>query len=129
MARITVEDCLTKENNRFALVQLASKRTKQLLTGSQLLISGRQGNKSVVNSLREIAAGVVRFKSAEDIRKEEELEEKRRQIEVAKAEQRAREAEQATNGDVKEVSEEQDSQADAEKTPAVAASENGSGLA
>ncbi|MFO0003208.1 MAG: DNA-directed RNA polymerase subunit omega, partial [bacterium] len=34
MARITVEDCLTQENNRFALVQLASKRTKQLLQGS-----------------------------------------------------------------------------------------------
>ena len=60
MARITVEDCLTQENNRFALVQLASKRTKQLLQGSTALISDRK-NKAVVTALREIADGQVRF--------------------------------------------------------------------
>jgi len=127
MARITVEDCLTRENNRFALVQLASKRTKQLLTGSQLLISGRKGNKSVVNSLREIAAGLVRFKSEEDIRREEAQEEKRRQAELARAEQRARDAEQAFNG--AESNAEQTSDEESEEAPSVAASENGSGLA
>jgi len=129
MARITVEDCLTRENNRFALVQLASKRTKQLLTGSQLLISGRKGNKSVVNSLREIAAGLVRFKSEEDIRREEAQEEKRRQAELARAEQRARDAEQAFNGASTETNAEQTSDGESEETPSVTASENGSGLA
>ncbi|MCB0385916.1 MAG: DNA-directed RNA polymerase subunit omega, partial [Bdellovibrionales bacterium] len=35
MARVTVEDCLTKVQNRFALVLLVSKRAKQLMKGSQ----------------------------------------------------------------------------------------------
>lgn len=78
MARITVEDCLQVEDNRFALVQLASKRTKQLLSGSPMLVDSRKGNKPVVSSLREIAAGLVRFKTAEDIRREKEEEESRR---------------------------------------------------
>ncbi len=60
MARITVEDCLQYENNRFALVLLASKRAKQILSGSQVLITESK-NKSIVTSLREIAAHKVRF--------------------------------------------------------------------
>lgn len=65
MARITVEDCLTQENNRFALVQLASKRTKQLLQGSTVQIADRR-NKAVVTALREIADGKVRFMTPEE---------------------------------------------------------------
>jgi DNA-directed RNA polymerase subunit omega len=65
MARITVEDCLTRENNRFALVQLASKRTKQLLQGSSAQITDRK-NKAVVTALREIAGGRVRFMTPEE---------------------------------------------------------------
>lgn len=60
MARITVEDCLVQENNRFALVQLASKRTKQLLQGSAVQTAEKK-NKAVVTALREIADGKVRF--------------------------------------------------------------------
>jgi len=74
MARITVEDCLTKETNRFGLVQLASKRTKQLLRGATVL-TDKIKNKSVVTSLREIAAGRVRFMTDDEIvvaREEEE---------------------------------------------------------
>jgi DNA-directed RNA polymerase subunit omega len=67
MARITVEDCLTKENNRFALVQLAAKRTKLLLGGARVLLDEQRGNKAVVTSLREIAAGLVRFRTADEI--------------------------------------------------------------
>lgn len=59
MARITVEDCLTKETNRFALVLLAAKRTKQILRGAKALTPS--DNKSVVTALREIADGQVRF--------------------------------------------------------------------
>ena len=66
MARITVEDCLTRENNRFALVQLSAKRTKQLLSGARVLLSEQRGNKAVVTSLREIAAGQVRFMTEEE---------------------------------------------------------------
>jgi DNA-directed RNA polymerase subunit omega len=57
MARITVEDCLEKVDNRFSLVMLAAKRTKQLLRGSSPLV--KSDNKEGVIALREIAAGKV----------------------------------------------------------------------
>jgi DNA-directed RNA polymerase subunit omega len=57
MARITVEDCLEKVENRFSLVLLAADRTKQLLKGSEPLI--KTDNKYGVTALREIAAGKV----------------------------------------------------------------------
>ena len=57
MARISVEDCLKKVSNRFALVLLASTRTKQLYKGSKPLVQA--DNKEIVLSLREIAAGKV----------------------------------------------------------------------
>jgi DNA-directed RNA polymerase subunit omega len=59
MARVTVEDCLEKEENRFALVVLASRRTRQLMKGSDQLV--RCNNKPLVSALREIAAGKVHF--------------------------------------------------------------------
>ncbi len=59
MARVTVEDCLEHEENRFALVLLAANRTRQLMKGNQPLVRGN--NKSAVMSLREIADGKVRF--------------------------------------------------------------------
>jgi len=59
MARITVEDCLERVENRFALVVLASKRTKELKRGAPLMVRGRD-NREVVMSLREIAAGKVK---------------------------------------------------------------------
>ena len=65
MARITVEDCLVQENNRFSLVQLASKRTKQILQGATVQIADKR-NKAVVTSLREIADGKVRFMTTEE---------------------------------------------------------------
>ncbi|MCB1152065.1 MAG: DNA-directed RNA polymerase subunit omega [Deltaproteobacteria bacterium] len=62
MARITVEDCIEKVENRFALVLLASRRTRQLMKGSKFLLN-HTDNKDVVNSLREIAAGRVWIES------------------------------------------------------------------
>jgi DNA-directed RNA polymerase subunit omega len=59
MARVTVEDCLEREENRFALVILASNRTRQLMKGAEPLLKTR--NKPAVTSLREIAAGKVHF--------------------------------------------------------------------
>ncbi len=58
MARITVEDCLEKVDDRFSLVIAATKRTKQLLKGAKPL-SRRKENMQVVTSLREIAEGKV----------------------------------------------------------------------
>jgi DNA-directed RNA polymerase subunit omega len=57
MARITVEDCLEKVENRFALVLLTAERTRQLLKGSRPLV--KTDNKDGVIALREIAAGKV----------------------------------------------------------------------
>ncbi len=59
MARITVEDCLKRVDNRFSLVLMASKRAKQLIKGSSSLIDNKDNNKEIVVALREIAAGKV----------------------------------------------------------------------
>ena len=60
MARVTVEDCLEKVHNRFALVLLVAKRAKQLMKGSHATLSSKN-NKNVVVSLREVASGNVFF--------------------------------------------------------------------
>jgi DNA-directed RNA polymerase subunit omega len=59
MARVTVEDCLEREENRFALVILAAYRTRQLMKGATPLVHSK--NKAAVTALREIAAGKVHF--------------------------------------------------------------------
>lgn len=59
MARVTVEDCLTKVSNRFALVSLVTKRVKQFLKGDKCLVDEK--NNHVVNALREVAADKVNF--------------------------------------------------------------------
>jgi DNA-directed RNA polymerase subunit omega len=61
VARITVEDCLRQVPNRFLLVMIAAKRTKQLYKGAQPLIENKAGNKKVVLALREIAAGRIEY--------------------------------------------------------------------
>jgi DNA-directed RNA polymerase subunit omega len=63
MARITVEDCLKKVDNRFELIHLSAKRVRQLRKGSEPLVQSK--NTDVVVSLREIAAGDV-FQVDED---------------------------------------------------------------
>ena len=60
MARVTVEDCLTKVQNRFELSALVSRRVKQILRGDKPLVPLK--NKPVVTALREVAAGKVSFK-------------------------------------------------------------------
>ncbi|MDR3073162.1 MAG: DNA-directed RNA polymerase subunit omega [Deltaproteobacteria bacterium] len=57
MARITVEDCQERVDNRFLLVQMAIKRVRQYREGYEPLVASR--NKEVVTALREIAAGKV----------------------------------------------------------------------
>lgn len=57
MARITVEDCLKRVDNRFALIHLAAKRVRQIRKGADALVVCK--NKDVVTSLREIAQGKV----------------------------------------------------------------------
>ena len=61
MARVTVEDCLHQIPNRFLLVMVATKRTKQLYKGANPLVENKSGNKKVVLSLREIAASKIEY--------------------------------------------------------------------
>lgn len=57
MARITVEDCLTKIPNRFQLVLAAAYRARMLSQGHTARVEGK--NKPGVTALKEIAAGKV----------------------------------------------------------------------
>ena len=57
MARVSIEDCLRFIENRFALVAVASHRTRQLMEGKTPLVKTR--NKEAVTALREIAEGFV----------------------------------------------------------------------
>ncbi|MDD9940374.1 MAG: DNA-directed RNA polymerase subunit omega [Myxococcales bacterium] len=59
MARVTVEDCLEHEENRFALCILAARRTRQLNRGVPALVQSK--NRSAVTALREIAAARVKY--------------------------------------------------------------------
>ena len=66
MARVTVEDCIDKVDNRFDLVLLAAHRARMISSGSQLTVD-RDNDKNPVVSLREIADTTI---SAEDLREE-----------------------------------------------------------
>jgi len=59
MARVTVEDCLEHEENRFALCILASQRTRQLMKGAPALVPSK--NRAAITALREIAAKKVYY--------------------------------------------------------------------
>jgi len=54
MARVTVEDCIDKVDNRFELVLLASHRARQISQGAAITID-RDNDKNPVVALREIA--------------------------------------------------------------------------
>ena len=53
MARITVEDCMSKIDNQYDLVLLAKERTAQLNAGAQMLVPEENDKKTII-SLREI---------------------------------------------------------------------------
>jgi len=58
MARITVEDCLTKIDNQYDLVLLAKERTTQLNAGAEMLVPEDNDKKTII-ALREIAEDKV----------------------------------------------------------------------
>ncbi|PTW61317.1 DNA-directed RNA polymerase subunit omega [Breoghania corrubedonensis] len=66
MARVTVEDCIDKVDNRFDLVLLASHRARMIASGSPLTID-RDNDKNPVVALREIADQTV---SPEDLKED-----------------------------------------------------------
>ena len=59
MARVTVEDCLDKVQNRFELVLVAAKRAHQLNSGGFRTTLGVGKDKPTVLALREIEAGLI----------------------------------------------------------------------
>ena len=66
MARVTVEDCIDKVENRFELVLLAGHRARMISSGSQITID-RDNDKNPVVALREIADETI---SPEDLKEE-----------------------------------------------------------
>lgn len=56
MARITIEDCLSKVDDRFKIVMLCAERTRELNSGSKPIIDCH--DKNIIVALREIAAGI-----------------------------------------------------------------------
>ena len=65
MARITVEDCLTKIESQYDLVLLAKERTSQLNAGDKSLVE-ENNDKNTVIALREIGDGKISIKTVED---------------------------------------------------------------
>ena len=65
MARITVEDCLSKIDNQDDLVLLAKERAAQLNAGGKPLVP-ENNDKNTVISLREIGDGKISIKTIED---------------------------------------------------------------
>ena len=58
MARITIEDCMTKTDNQYDLVLLAKERTAQLNAGAEMLVPEDNDKKTII-SLREIGEGKI----------------------------------------------------------------------
>jgi DNA-directed RNA polymerase subunit omega len=58
MARVTVEDCIDKVENRFDLVLLASHRARMVSSGAQITVD-RDNDKNPVVALREIAEETI----------------------------------------------------------------------
>ncbi len=71
MARITVEDCLDKVDNRFDLVMVASKRARQLQTGGKGPMVSEDNDKPTVLALREIAEGFITSTILTDVHEED----------------------------------------------------------
>ncbi|MBU2865338.1 DNA-directed RNA polymerase subunit omega [Reinekea marina] len=59
MARVTVEDCLDKVDNRFELIMVASKRARQIANEGFEALVEEENDKPTVIALREIAEGKI----------------------------------------------------------------------
>ena len=81
MARVTVEDCVDKVENRFELILVASHRARMISSGSKITVE-RDNDKNPVVALREIAETTV---SPGDL-KEDLIHSLQRYVEVDEAE-------------------------------------------
>ena len=90
MARVTVEDCLDKVENRFELVLVAAKRAHQLNSGGYRTTLDVGKDKPTVLALREIEAGLIdasilteAYAMEEELNAQEKLSEEAKMSEVA----------------------------------------------
>ena len=60
MARVTVEDCIEKVENRFDLIIAASQRAREISNGVQIEVD-KDNDKNTVISLREIGYGAITY--------------------------------------------------------------------
>jgi len=65
MARVTVEDCVLKVDNRFELIVLAAHRGREITAGAELTLP-RNNDKNPVVSLREIAEETITVESIKE---------------------------------------------------------------
>ena len=65
MARVTVEDCIDKVDNRFELVLMASHRARAISSGAPIHV-GRDNDKNPVVALREIADETIQLAHLKD---------------------------------------------------------------
>lgn len=65
MARVTVEDCIEKVENRFELVMMAAQRARKIGSGAALTVE-RNNDKKTVIALREIAGETVSVEALKD---------------------------------------------------------------
>ncbi len=77
MARVTVEDCIDKVENRFELVLMASHRARVIAAGAPIMVS-RDNDKNPVVALREIAGSSL---APEDL-KEDFIQSLQKHVEV-----------------------------------------------
>ncbi len=101
MARVTVEDCIDKVDNRFELVLLASHRARQISQGASILVD-RDNDKNPVVALREIADEVL---SPGDL-KEDLIHSLQKHVEIDEPE--AQDAPEVTDGSVPAVASDAD---------------------
>jgi len=97
MARVTVEDCLDKVENRFELVLVAAERAHQLSSGGYRTTLDAGKDKPTVLALREIEAGLIDASIlTEEYAMEEELNAQDKLLEVAKMNEVAEELSEVT---------------------------------
>ena len=97
MARVTVEDCLDKVENRFELVLVAAKRAHQLNSGGYRTTLDAGKDKPTVLALREIEAGLIDASIlTEEYAMEEELNAQDKLSEVAKMNEVTKELSEVT---------------------------------
>ena len=60
MARVTVEDCIEKVQNRFELIIAASQRAREISNGVKIEVD-KDNDKNTVISLREIGDGAITY--------------------------------------------------------------------